>query len=304
MVAGISKFFGATVFPLSRRWHPTQKLLVAHLVQPWTEGGALAGTGSGKERIARRLEGIENDTQPILLQSCTGLVTHRLLEEDTPRYMRASDPDSPHIGTMDTHSLESKAKRTARYNAERRRQLAEKYALTLHPKADSEYLSRYTKSRKEPDAVEKRGGKSDKQEESSRDASSPYPRTETMGLRTCAGESKDYALRGGDGASDPEVLLNVENQRRGQELSATRQAHDLSPAAESSSTFSLSGRSSSFTEVPRSPKHVHSSSLQQAAPRSPPSVTHSYPLRPDPGKHPAHDNHPEGRRIPSFCLSV
>nr|XP_028681961.1 supervillin isoform X8 [Macaca mulatta] len=245
-----------------------------------------------KERIARRLEGIENDTQPILLQSCTGLVTHRLLEEDTPRYMRASDPASPHIGrsneeeetsdsslekqtrskyctetsgvhgdspygsgTMDTHSLESKAERIARYKAERRRQLAEKYGLTLDPEADSEYLSRYTKSRKEPDAVEKRGGKSDKQEESSRDASSPYP--------------KDYALRGGDGASDTEVLLNVENQRRGQELSATRQAHDLSPAAESSSTFSLSGRDSSFTEVPRSPKHMHSSSLQQAASRSP-----------------------------------
>ncbi|XP_063566325.1 supervillin isoform X14 [Gorilla gorilla gorilla] len=259
-----------------------------------------------KERIARRLEGIENDTQPILLQSCTGLVTHRLLEEDTPRYMRASDPASPHIGrsneeeetsdssldkqtrskyctetsgvhgdspygsgTMDTHSLESKAERIARYKAERRRQLAEKYGLTLDPEADSEYLSRYTKSRKEPDAVEKRGGKSDKQEESSRDASSLYPGTETMGLRTCAGESKDYALHGGDGASDPEVLLNIENQRRGQELSATRQAHDLSPAAESSSTFSFSGRDSSFTEVPRSPKHAHSSSLQQAASRSP-----------------------------------
>ncbi|PNJ17810.1 SVIL isoform 5 [Pongo abelii] len=259
-----------------------------------------------KERIARRLEGIENDTQPILLQSCTGLVTHRLLEEDTPRYMRASDPASPHIGrsneeeetsdsslekqtrskyctetsgvhsdspygsgTMDTHSLESKAERIARYKAERRRQLAEKYGLTLDPEADSEYLSRYTKSRKEPGAVEKRGGKSDKQEESSRDASSLYPGTETMGLRTCAGESKDYALHGGDGASDPEVLLNIENQRQGQELSATRQAHDLSPAAESSSTFSFSGRDSSFTEVPRSPKHVHSSSLQQAASRSP-----------------------------------
>lgn len=51
-----------------------------------------------KERIARRLEGIENDTQPILLQNCPGLVTHRLLEEDTPRYMRATDPYSPHFG--------------------------------------------------------------------------------------------------------------------------------------------------------------------------------------------------------------
>lgn len=51
-----------------------------------------------KERIARRLEGIENDAQPVLLQNCPGLVTHRLLEEDTPRYMRATDPYSPHFG--------------------------------------------------------------------------------------------------------------------------------------------------------------------------------------------------------------
>uniref|UniRef100_A0A2K5RTS0 Supervillin n=1 Tax=Cebus imitator TaxID=2715852 RepID=A0A2K5RTS0_CEBIM len=293
MALGSRRELGKVVFHF-----PLDSIAVAH--------SASFGVFHRKERIARRLEGIENDTQPILLQSCTGLVTHRLLEEDTPRYMRASDPASPHIGrsneeeetsdsplekqtrskyctetssvhgdspygsgTMDTHSLESKAERIARYKAERRRQLAEKYGLTLDPEADSEYLSRYPKSRKEPDAVEKRGGKSDKQEESSRDVSSPYPGTETMGLRTCAGESKDYALHGGDSASDQEALLNIENQRQDQELNATRQDHDLPPAAESSLTFSFSGRESSFTEVPRSPKHAHSSSLQQAASRSP-----------------------------------
>ncbi|MBZ3883956.1 Supervillin [Sciurus carolinensis] len=264
-------------------------------------------------KSARRLEGIENDTQPILLQSCTGLVTHRLLEEDTPRYMRATDPASPHTGrsneeeetsksslekqtqskyctetsgdlsygssTMDTHSLESKAERIARYKAERRRQLAEKYGLTLDPEADSEYSSRYTKSRKDPDAVEKRGGKSEKQEKSSKDLSSPYSRTETMGLRTSAVESRDYALHRSE-VSDKEVLLNVENQRGGQELSATRQAHDLSPTVESSSSFSFSGRDSSFAEVPRSPKQMSSSSLQQPA-----SLSHSsgdLPLPPEP----------------------
>ncbi|XP_008586785.1 PREDICTED: supervillin isoform X2 [Galeopterus variegatus] len=166
---------------------------------------------------------------------------------------------------MDTHSLESKAERIARYKAERRRQLAEKYGLTLDPEADSEYLSRYTKSRKDPDAVEKRGGKSDREEESSQDSTSPYSRTETMGLRTCTDESKDHALHGSESISDKEMLLNVENQRRGQELSATGQAHDLPLTAESSSTFSFSGRDSSFTDVPRSPKQRHSSSLQQPA---------------------------------------
>ncbi|XP_058153740.1 supervillin isoform X3 [Dasypus novemcinctus] len=262
-----------------------------------------------KERIARRLEGIENDAQPILLQSCPGLVTHRLLEEDTPRYLRATDPSSPHIGrsneeeevsasslekqtrskyctetpdvrgdscssagAMDTHSLESKAERIARYKAERRRQLAEKYGLTLDSDADNDYFSRYTKSRKDPDTVEKRGGKSDRQEDAGKGSSSLSSRTESQGLRTCAGEAKDYIFHGRDGVSDKETLLNVENQRPAQELSATRQAHGLPPAAESTSTFSFSGRDSSFSEVPRSPKQAHRaplSSLKQPASPSP-----------------------------------
>ncbi|XP_036083970.1 supervillin isoform X7 [Rousettus aegyptiacus] len=264
-----------------------------------------------KERIARRLEGIETDTQPILLQSCTGLVTHRLLEEDTPRYMRATDPASPHIGRsneeeetsdsslekqtrpkhctetsgvhgdsshssgiMDTQGLESKAERIARYKAERRRQLAEKYGLTLDCEADSESLSRYTKSRREPDAGEKRGGKSDRPAESSKDSSSTYSRTEIPGLRTCVAEPQDYALHGRDGVSDTEVLLNVENQRRGQQLSATgQQARDLPPTAESSSSFPFSGRDCSFGEVPRSPKQMHSVPL--SSPRQPASPSHS-----------------------------
>lgn len=237
-----------------------------------------------KERIARRLEGIENDPQPILLQSCTGLVTHRLLEEDTPRYMRATDPASPHTGrsneeedtpgsslekqtpskyctetsgipssgSMDTHSLESKAERIARYKAERRRQLAEKYGLTLDPEADSEYLSRYAKSRKDPDVAERRG-KSDKQEEQSKDASSRHSRTES-GPRTSLVVSQDGAPLGGN-MSDQELLLNVENQRRVQEPTL----------GEDGSSAFFPERGTSFSEVPRSPKQITSSPLQQPA---------------------------------------
>ncbi|XP_044083597.1 supervillin isoform X3 [Neovison vison] len=249
-----------------------------------------------KERIARRLEGIETDTQPILLQSCTGLVTHRLLEEDTPRYMRATDPASAHTGRsneeedtsdssvekqtrsklctetsgihadpscgsglMDTQALESKAERIARYKAERRRQLAEKYGIALDSEADSESPSRYTKSRKDADAADKRGGKGDRQAEPGKDSCSLY--------------SKDYALSGGDGLSDTEVLLNVENQRRGQEPSTTGQARDLAPTVESSSSFPFPGRDCAFSEVPRSPKQMHSVSL--SSPRPPASPSHS-----------------------------
>ncbi|XP_075127671.1 supervillin isoform X2 [Leptodactylus fuscus] len=140
-----------------------------------------------KERIARRLEGIENEAPPIMLQN-------RLLEEDTPRYMRATDAYSPHIGhtnddatsesSVETHSKlryhpkpaeiqaetssipgnmdvpeqESKADRIARYKAERRRQLAEKYGLPLDSEGDSEYQSRYTRTRKDSETSEKRSG--------------------------------------------------------------------------------------------------------------------------------------------------
>ncbi|XP_058525646.1 supervillin isoform X11 [Ochotona princeps] len=239
-----------------------------------------------KERIARRLEGIENDPQPLLLQSCTGLVTHRLLEEDTPRYMRASDPASPHTGrsneeeetsdsssdkqtrskycpdssgvhgdasyntsTTDTHGLESKAERIARYKAERRRQLAEKYGLTLGPEGDSEYLSRYSKSRRDHEVVDKRAGRGEKPEEPGQESSSLYS-------RSCAVEARDHR----------ELLLNVENQRRGQEEQAALRhaAQDLPATTESPSSF-FSGRDSSCTQVPRSPQQMHSSSLQRPA---------------------------------------
>uniref|UniRef100_A0A671E2L1 Supervillin n=1 Tax=Rhinolophus ferrumequinum TaxID=59479 RepID=A0A671E2L1_RHIFE len=219
--------------------------------------------------------------------------------------MRATDPASPHIGRsneeeetsdsslekqtrpkhctetsgvhgesfyssgiMDTQGLESKAERIARYKAERRRQLAEKYGLSLDSEADSESLSRYTKSRREPDTVEKRGGKSDRLAESSKDLSSAYSRTEIPGLRTCVAESQEY------GVSDTEVLLNVENQRRGQQLSAMgQQARDLPPTVESSSSFPFSGRDCSFSEVPRSPKQMPSVPL--SSPRQPASPSHS-----------------------------
>uniref|UniRef100_A0A6Q2ZC38 HP domain-containing protein n=1 Tax=Esox lucius TaxID=8010 RepID=A0A6Q2ZC38_ESOLU len=143
-----------------------------------------------KERIARRLEGVEADVSPALMPSCAGLVANRMLEEDPPRYTRASEPcepvmvrrysreemevsspdrqsgprggpgDQPHaepvpspsVGPVDPASLSSKAERIARYKAERRRQLSERYGILLDQETDMDYSPRYTRSRREPDA--------------------------------------------------------------------------------------------------------------------------------------------------------
>ncbi|KAM7124419.1 supervillin isoform 11-T11 [Ciconia maguari] len=254
-----------------------------------------------KERIARRLEGIENDTQPMLLQNCPGSVTHRLLEEDTPRYMRATDPYSPHLGrsneeeetsdssvekqprssryraeitgsnteplystgNMDVQELESKAERIARYKAERRRQLAEKYGLSLDSDLDSDYSSRYTRARKDPDSVERKGVKSERQDDENKDCGSLYlSRTETKEPKSVISESKEYSSREKDGIPEKEDLSNEKSDRKADDDSAIRQAPDPSATLDSSVSLSLSGReSSSYNEVPISPKQIPRESL-------------------------------------------
>ncbi|XP_017930804.2 supervillin isoform X6 [Manacus vitellinus] len=249
-----------------------------------------------KERIARRLEGIENDTQPMLLQNCPGSVTHRLLEEDTPRYMRATDPYSPHLGrsneeeetsdssvekqprssryrseitggnteplystgNMDVQELESKAERIARYKAERRRQLAEKYGLSLDSDLDSDYSSRYTRARKDPDSGERKGVKSERQDDENKDYATLYlSRTETKGSKSVISDSKEYSSR-----EEKDDLSNEKSARKADDDSAIRQASDPSANLDSSASLSLSVReSSSYNEVPIPPKQTPRESL-------------------------------------------
>ncbi|NXF00534.1 SVIL protein, partial [Smithornis capensis] len=249
-----------------------------------------------KERIARRLEGIENDAQPMLLQNCPGSVTHRLLEEDTPRYMRATDPYSPHLGksneeeetsdssvekqprssryraeitggnteplystaNMDVQELESKAERIARYKAERRRQLAEKYGLSLDSDLDSDYSSRYTRVRKDPDSVERKGAKSERQDDENKDYGTLYlSRTETKASKSVISDSKEYSSH-----EDKDDLSNEKSVRKADDDSAIRQVSDPSATLDSSVSLSLFGQeSSSYNEVPILPKQTPRESL-------------------------------------------
>uniref|UniRef100_A0A3Q1FCE3 Supervillin a n=1 Tax=Acanthochromis polyacanthus TaxID=80966 RepID=A0A3Q1FCE3_9TELE len=218
-----------------------------------------------KERIARRLEGIEGEVHPSLLPT---LVANRLLEEDTPRYTRASDPCEPCAVTVQrygmegfespemqlkaperqsrarcrpdpqssihmepVHSsgsvtgapeLESKAERIARYKAERRRQLAERYGISLDQEPDLDHTSRYTRSQKETEGSEwnARGGSVG--EEGKDITLSAYTSTSATSPR--AGRSAlsyshddpgyDVGRTRVDSFSERERLMNLENQRR------------------------------------------------------------------------------------------
>ncbi|XP_041039398.1 supervillin a isoform X7 [Carcharodon carcharias] len=244
-----------------------------------------------KERIARRLEGIGSETQPVLLQNCRELVTHRLLEEDTPRYTRASDAcspplvrrsnkeglehhltedspserqsrprcrgeikhmdtESPYVVGMDTEALDAKAERIAKYKAERRRQLAEKYGIALESEPDGHIAAKHPRARKEIDLTEKVPSQSEKDYNSdliklhsSRDAMVREPQT----LATC--EPKESFSPVGNDFTERETLLNKENHKKILEPSAKGRILDQAYVQETPPNF----KDSTVNDVPGSP---------------------------------------------------
>uniref|UniRef100_A0A3B4B3F6 HP domain-containing protein n=1 Tax=Periophthalmus magnuspinnatus TaxID=409849 RepID=A0A3B4B3F6_9GOBI len=191
-----------------------------------------------KERIARRLEGIETgEVPPSLLPS---MVTHRLLEEDMPRYTRIfqtpeqvceqsqakpqSTPQPPLYTPSSTTGpeLESKAQRIARYKAERRRQLAERYGISLDQDPDRDYTSRYSRPRREQDRTSNPAPTSPKEGSTAPAIRNTVPENYTRyaymsSVSLKAGPSlscPEPTLTRVDSFSERERLLNLENQRR------------------------------------------------------------------------------------------
>ncbi|XP_024858358.1 supervillin a isoform X4 [Kryptolebias marmoratus] len=212
-----------------------------------------------KERVARRLEGIEGEVYPSLMPN---MVANRLLEEDTPRYTRASDSlvqrhttegfensnillksldrdsgvgykpkhqSSNHSepvhnlgSSINAPELESKAERIARYKAERRRQLAERYGISLDQDLDLDYPSRFTRTWSESDS-----SKSQQQGQSSRtegkDPTLSAPTSTAINNPTAEGSvppqnhpDTDFEVAQArvDSFSEREKLMNLENWRR------------------------------------------------------------------------------------------
>lgn len=169
---------------------------------------------------------------------------------------------------MDIQELESKAERIARYKAERRRQLAEKYGLALESDLDSDYSSRYTRARKDPDSVERKGVKSERQDDENKDYGTLYfSRTETKSSKSVISDSKEYSSH-----EDKDDLSNEKGVRKADD-SAIRQASEPSATLDSSVSLSLSGRDSScYNEVPMPPKQAPRESL--SSPKRAASPTH------------------------------
>lgn len=118
--------------------------------------------------------------------------------------------------------LESKADRIARYKAERRRQLAERYGISLDQEPDVECPSRHTRTRKDSDGSERRNRGETVGDEGRDIALNSYSSTSSNSPRGGRVVRQDSypdlgyeASRGrADSISERERLMNLENQRR------------------------------------------------------------------------------------------
>ncbi|KAK5860378.1 hypothetical protein PBY51_021860 [Eleginops maclovinus] len=293
-----------------------------------------------KDRIARRLEGIESDAPPALVPG--GLLANRMLEEDPPRYTRASDPCEPCVmvrrysreeleapqkqlssqdrspqikggvgssrpepmlvyvdpvslstsstptsGPADPTSLSSKAERIARYKAERRRQLSERYGILLDQEPDIDFTPRH-RSRRDTDTTDRQTAarrERDRQEaeEQGRDPRVPYrsgvgrvymrtqpdPTPVSKSSPAYSNQAPPQTQERQRRFSDRERAMNMENYRRGgakersiAPLTRTQEQHShhhQDPAHQEPSP--ASSRDYSIAAVPSSPRTARRASL-------------------------------------------
>ncbi|XP_064875639.1 supervillin-like isoform X8 [Oncorhynchus nerka] len=277
-----------------------------------------------KERFARRLEGIESEVHPAILPSCPGLVTNQLVEEDTPRYTRASDTCDPCVVTVQRYSkedmespemmthqlvtaperqsrarcrpeeqtqtvlteptdpagsdLDSKVERIARYKAERRRQLAERYGISLDQEPDTTVTDHFSSRYGASCGLKELASSSERQQ--------GYTHPETRCRAESVGDEHSYTSSrsrvgrvapppqgyGKPGQGRPRVdsftererVENLENQRRAAQQERNIKAPEPQPP--SSSTY-MDVTSSTSAKVPVA-KHNTIMGLPPSSPKS------------------------------------
>uniref|UniRef100_A0A672NIC9 Supervillin-like n=1 Tax=Sinocyclocheilus grahami TaxID=75366 RepID=A0A672NIC9_SINGR len=236
-------------------------------------------------RIARRLEGIDSDSLQNL-PGCGGLVTNRLLEEDTPRYTRAADTCDPCTGencsrthtvqpetvysTGSTHvaELDSKAERIARYKAERRRQLAERYGISLDQELETDYTARYSKTSREPDGSDRQHkSKGDGGDGVEHNAYTPSHHADRASSHIHS--DPEFIRDHTESISERERMMNLENQRRAQERDRLHGgggvASDPSAYMDVSGSARVTGKEPGVMGVPSSPNAGRRTMMERLA---------------------------------------
>ena len=163
-----------------------------------------------------------------------------------------STASTPTSGPTDPTSLSSKAERIARYKAERRRQLSERYGILLDQEADIDYTPRY-RSRRDTDVSDRqmtarRDRDSQQAEEPGRGARVPYrsgvgrvymrthpdPAAVSTSSPAHSNQAPPLTQERPRGFSEQERVKNMENYRRGgaQERSITSRTrtHEQHPS--------------------------------------------------------------------------
>lgn len=166
--------------------------------------------------------------------------------------------------------LESKAERIARYKAERRRQLAERYGISLDQEPDSDSPSRYTRVRKESEGSERRIRVESVGDEGREITLNPYTSTSATSPRAGHIARQDshpdlgYEMSRSrvDSFSERERLMNLENQRRAAAPPETSSSSSYMDVTSLSSAARVPAKDYSITGMPpSSPKMSRHPSL-------------------------------------------
>lgn len=201
-----------------------------------------------------------------------------------------STSSTPTSGPTDPTSLSSKAERIARYKAERRRQLSERYGILLDQEADIDYTPRY-RSRRDTDASDRQTTARRERDRQEAEAQGREPRVpyrsgvgrvymrthpEPAPVSTSSPAQSNQAPPPTQERqrrfSERERAMNMENYRRGgaQERSIpsrsrTQEHHTAQPQQQQDATHQdpspASTRDYSIAAVPSSPRTARRSSL-------------------------------------------
>lgn len=116
-------------------------------------------------------------------------------------------------GSAVTAEQESKAERIARYKAERRRQLCERYRILLDEEADVDHASQYSRMRRDPEGSERQyRGQVEAKGEVEHNANTANVRTGRITAQ--ANVEQEYSREQAVVFSEHERRMNLENQKR------------------------------------------------------------------------------------------